>query len=86
VLDGKDITLEDVDITDGSALVIHAYPGAKVTVKELKVDNAGFARINLTTDEMKSADMPEYLKLRGYRLENRGAQIFDFAEPGEYSI
>ena len=86
VLDGKEITLENVDITDGSALVIHACEGAKVTVKNLKVDNPGFELVKLTTEEMASADTPEYLKLRGYRIENRGAQICEFTEPGEYTI
>jgi UDP-sugar pyrophosphorylase len=86
VLDGKDITLENVDITDGSALVIHACAGAKVTVKNLKVDNAGFELVKLTADEMESAETPEYLKLRGYRIENRGAQICEFTEPGDFTV
>lgn len=86
VLDGKDISLENVNITDGSALVIHACEGAKVTVKNLTVDNAGFERVELSAEEMKSDKTPEYLKLRGYRIENRGAQILEFTEPGEYTV
>jgi hypothetical protein len=35
---------------------------------------------------MESAGTPEYLKLRGYRIENRGAQICEFPEPGEYTV
>ncbi|QHI68780.1 UTP--glucose-1-phosphate uridylyltransferase [Tichowtungia aerotolerans] len=86
VLDGKDITLENAEITDGSALVVKACPGAKVTVKDLKVDNAGFELVKLTAEEMESADTPEYLKLRGYRIENRGAQICEFTAPGDYIV
>ncbi|MBC8206407.1 MAG: UTP--glucose-1-phosphate uridylyltransferase [Kiritimatiellales bacterium] len=86
VLGGKEISLENVDISDGSALVIHACDGAKVTVKDLKVDNAGFELTPLTAEEMESADTPEYLKLRGYLIENRGAQIVKFTEPGEYTL
>ena len=86
VLDGKDIALENVDISDGSALVVKACPGANVTVKNLKVDNAGFELVKLTAEEMDSSDTPEYLKLRGYRIENRGAQICEFTEPGDYTL
>jgi UDP-sugar pyrophosphorylase len=86
VLDGQDILLENVEMTDGSALVIHACPGAKVTVQNLKVDNAGFELVKLTAEEMEHPDTPEYLKLRGYRIENRGAEIYEFAEPGEFTI
>lgn len=86
VLDGQDIFLENVTVTDGSALVIHACEGARVTVKDRTVDNAGFERIELTAEEMKSVDTPEYLKLRGYRMENRGAVICRFTEPGDYVV
>lgn len=86
VLDGKGITLENVEIADGAALVIKAVAGANVTVKNLKVENAGFELVKLTAEEMESADTPEYLKLRGYRIENRGAQICEFTEPGDYTV
>jgi UDP-sugar pyrophosphorylase len=86
LLDGNDITLENVEINDGSALVIKACPGASVTARNLKVENDGFELVKLTAEEMESPDTPEYLKLRGYRIENRGAQIIEFTEPGEYSL
>jgi UDP-sugar pyrophosphorylase len=86
LLDGKDITLENVEITDGSALVVKAVPDAKVTLKNLTVDNAGFELVKLTAEEMESDATPEYLKLRGYRIENRGAQLYEFTEPGDYSL
>lgn len=86
VLDGKDITLENVNIATGAALVVKACEGARVTVKNLSVENDGFEVVRLTADEMASAETPEYLKLRGYRIENRGAAIHEFAEPGDYII
>ncbi len=86
VVDGENITLENVEITDGAALVIHACDGANVTVKNLKVDNAGFELVRLTAEEMTGTDTPEYLKLRGYRIVNRGAQICGFTEPGNYTL
>lgn len=86
ILDGSGITLDNVEITDGSALVIKACEGANVTVKGLTVDNAGFARVNLTEEEQNSDSTPEYLRLRGYRIANRGATIHEFSKPGDYVV
>jgi UDP-sugar pyrophosphorylase len=86
VLDGKDITLENVEITDGSALVVKAAAGAKVTAENLTVKNDGFEIVKLTDAEQNSSDIPEYLRIRGYRIETRGAKICEFIEPGEYKL
>jgi UDP-sugar pyrophosphorylase len=86
VLDGKNITLENVEITAGSALVIKAADGAQVTAKDLKIKNDGFELVNLTDDEQNSPDTPEYLRLRGYRIENRGAKTCAFGETGTYRL
>jgi UDP-sugar pyrophosphorylase len=86
ILDGKEIALENVDIADGAGLVIKACDGAKVTVKNLKVENAGFELVKLTAEEQGSEATPEYLRIRGYRIENRGAAVYAFSEPGEYTI
>ncbi|MGE4488107.1 MAG: UTP--glucose-1-phosphate uridylyltransferase [Kiritimatiellales bacterium] len=86
VLDGKDITLDNVEVTDGSALVIKAADGAQVTAKDLKIENDGFELVNLTDDEQNSPDTPEYLRLRGYRIENRGAKTCVFGETGTYRL
>ena len=86
VLDGKDITLENVEITAGSALVIKATDGAKVTVKNLTVENGGFELVPLTADEQNNSATPEYLRLRGYRFENRAAKVCEFTKPGEYRL
>ncbi len=86
VLDGKNITLENVEIAAGSALVIKAYNGAKVTVKGLKVENDGFQLVPLSEDEQNSPATPEYLRIRGYRIENRSAVVYEIAKPGIYTI
>jgi UDP-sugar pyrophosphorylase len=86
VLDGKDIALENVEITAGSALVIKATDGAKVTVQNLKIENGGFELVPLTADEQNSAQTPEYLRLRGYRIVNRGAKVCGFNKPGEFGL
>ena len=86
ILDGKDIALEDVELSGRSALVIKACEGAKVVVIGQKFENDGFELIKLTQEELTSADTPEYLRIRGYRFENRAAAIYTFDEPGEYFI
>lgn len=85
ILDGQDITLEDVELSGSSALVVKACTGAKVTVKG-SFRNAGFELVKLTDAELARAEVPEYLKIRGFRFENRGAAIYEFDQPGEYVV
>ena len=86
ILDGNDIALEDVELSGRSALVIKACEGAKVVVIGQKFENDGFELVKLTEEERASDDVPEYLRIRGYRFEDRGAAIYEFDEPGEYFI
>ena len=85
VLEG-DIRLENVEIADGAALVIKACAGAQVTIRDLKVANNGFQLVRLTDAEMQSEATPEYLRIRGYRIEDRGAKVYAFTTPGAYVI
>lgn len=86
ILDGKDIFLDNVELSGPSALVVKACDGAKVTVKG-RFENAGFELVKLTDAERSAeSDVPEYLKIRGYRFENRGAAVYEFNEPGEYIV
>jgi UDP-sugar pyrophosphorylase len=86
IIDGEDITLENVQLSGSSALVVKACEGAKVTVKGA-FENEGFELAELTEAERSAkSDVPEYLKIRGYKFENRGAAIFEFTEPGEYTV
>jgi UDP-sugar pyrophosphorylase len=86
VLDGRDITLENVEITAGSSLVIKAVDGAGVSAKNLKVKNAGFELIKLSAEEQNSSATPEYLRIRGYRIVNCGAAVYEFTSLGRYSL
>ena len=86
ILDGQNIRLQNVTIADGAALVIHACNDASVTVKDLHVDNEGFNLVPLSESEMNNAETPEHLRIRGYRIENRGACVYDIPTPGEYVI
>jgi UDP-sugar pyrophosphorylase len=86
ILDG-DIRLENVTVSDGAALVISAAPGASLTVKDLAVNSGPtFALQPLTEAEMSSADVPEYLRIRGYRIVNGGVKKYAVASPGNWSL
>jgi UDP-sugar pyrophosphorylase len=86
ILDGRDITLDGVELSGSSALIVKACDGAKVTVKGA-FSNAGFELVELTDDERSAeSGVPEYIKIRGYRFENRGAAVYEFKEPGEYTV
>jgi UDP-sugar pyrophosphorylase len=86
VLDG-DIHLENVEIPPRSALVIHAAPGAKVFVKNLTVPpGACFELQPLTDAEMDSPEVPEFLRIRGYRLLDHGVKPHKIPQPGNWIL
>jgi UDP-sugar pyrophosphorylase len=74
VLDG-DLTLENVTIADGASLVAKAPEGGTLEIKDRTVPRSGAVHdlVPLTDAEMASADVPEYLRIRGYRIVAREA-------------
>ena len=85
ILDGPDIRLEQVELRGCSGLVISAVPGAVVTVRG-RFENAGFERVLLSGAEMADASVPETVRMRGFRMVDRGAAVFRFDEPGSYVV
>ncbi|MEM6885472.1 MAG: UTP--glucose-1-phosphate uridylyltransferase [Verrucomicrobiota bacterium] len=86
ILDGAQIQIENISITDGATLVIKACEDAAVTASDLNVDGQGFEIITLTEQEMKDTSTPEYLRIRGYRINGRDSKIFEFNSPGNYTL
>jgi UDP-sugar pyrophosphorylase len=74
VLDG-DVTLENVTIADGASLVAKAPEGESLAIKDRTVSRSGAVHdlVPLTDAEMASTDVPEYLRIRGYRIVAREA-------------
>ena len=74
VLDG-DVTLENVTIADGASLVAKAPEGGTLEIKDRTFTRGGTIHdlVPLTDAEMGSADVPEYLRIRGYRIVAREA-------------
>jgi len=86
VLDG-DIRLENVTVPDGAALVVSAVHGASVTVKNLNVSpGPNYLLEELGDAEIASCETPEYLRIRGYRIVDRGVKKFTVAEEGRWEI
>ena len=81
ILDG-DIRLDNVTIGDGGSLSVSAATGASVTVRDLAVSGGPtFELQELFDAEMQSPEVPEYLRIRGYRILDQGAKQFDVREP-----
>lgn len=86
VLDGRNIRLENCVLSDGSALVVKACDEANVIIRNLQVDNDGYALTQLSDTEKDAADTPEYLRIRGYRMVAKEPRVLVFDKPGDYEI
>ncbi|HMB01405.1 MAG TPA: UTP--glucose-1-phosphate uridylyltransferase [Spirochaetota bacterium] len=86
ILMGRDIYLENIKLKGNSGLIVKAVPGAKVIIKDKKIDNNGFSMQILSEAEMNNPDVPAYLKIRGYRFIKKNPQIYIFNEPGTYTV
>jgi UDP-sugar pyrophosphorylase len=86
IVDG-DVRLEDVVVEEGATLVVSAASGAEVVVRGLRV-SAGetFRLVELTDAEMASEAVPEFLRIRGYRIEGGGGEPIKAVEPGRVVI
>jgi hypothetical protein len=61
--------LENVTIPEGCSLVVHAKDAAPTLLKDFTATSASRFTIQpLTDEEMQSEKVPEYLRIRGYRI------------------
>ena len=72
VLEG-DVSLENVTIADGASLLAKAPAGESLTIQDRTVTRGGTVHdlVPLTDAEMASSEVPEYLRIRGYRIVAR---------------
>lgn len=82
VLKGENINVNGLSMSDSSALVVQADQGAHVNINGAEISNKGYELVPLDG----AHDAPEYLKIRGYRLEDRGAMICSYDKPGDYTV
>lgn len=86
ILDG-DVRLENVEVSGGAALVVVAAPGASVVVRDLKVAGGeGFQLEELSEEEMESAAVPEFLRIRGYRIRGERVLRVEVSEGGRWEL
>ena len=85
VVEGRNIRLENLRLSGRSALIVKACDGAKVTVRGA-FENDGFELVRLSEGELADPEVPEYLRIRGYRFVDRGAALYEFDQPGEYVV
>jgi UDP-sugar pyrophosphorylase len=68
ILEG-DVRLENVTIPEGTSLVVHANENTPSSLKDFVATLASHFVIQpLTDEEMQSETVPEYLRIRGYRI------------------
>ena len=80
MVEGAGVVFESLHL-DG-ALTIKAAPGARVTVRRLRVVNAGWELVPLAP----GAAVPDSLKIRGFALAKHEQRALEFAAPGEYVV
>ncbi len=81
ILEG-DVRLENVTVFGGATLVVLAAPGESLALRDLTVsDGPTFSLQELTDAEMASEDVPEFLRIRGYRIVDGGVVARGSANP-----
>ncbi|MBV9079719.1 MAG: hypothetical protein JO102_01220, partial [Elusimicrobia bacterium] len=83
VLRGSGIRLENANIN--GALVVNAAPGGEVTITG-DIANKSWALVGLTDAELVDTGVPEFLRIRGYKLVKNETAEFNITEPGRYVI
>ncbi|MBP9854509.1 MAG: hypothetical protein KBD53_06550 [Candidatus Omnitrophica bacterium] len=85
-IEGQNIFFENTNI-DGT-LIVKTARGVTLNIKDLNVKNEGWEFPNLTQEEMESKDVPEYLKMRGYKRVEKGQMVIDLSNvsPGKYIV
>ncbi len=71
ILEG-DVTLENLTVPDGASVKISAEKDIPFVMRDFTATvGPGFQIVPLTDSEMASPDVPEYLRIRGYRICNQ---------------
>ncbi len=84
IVNGENVKLENVNI-DGT-LIINVVEGASLTVSNLDVSNEGWEFVNLSDKEMNDPNVPESLKIRGYKLVKSGQKVINITKPGKWKV
>jgi hypothetical protein len=86
VVDGEDIYIKNLQLMGKTALVLRTAPGVRLTVENISLVNRGYHLEPLSDKEMADPDIPDYLKIRAYRLVADDPLVIDIQEPGSYTL
>lgn len=86
LVDGRNVHLKNISVSEGSTLEIHAVEGAEVWIEDLTVSNRGCELQELTAKELSDPKTPEYLQIRGYQLSKGERLLLRFDKPGRYRV
>lgn len=86
IVNGKEVYIKNLVLKGNSGLIINVCKNAWVEIKNLTVDNNGFQLIQLTQEELNDPFIPEYLRIRGYKIIQNDPLVFDISEEGKYLI
>ena len=84
LIEGEDVYLDNLQL-DGT-LIIRSASGVKLKLKDVKIVNAGWKFVDLTAVEMADPSVPDYLKIRGYKLVKQEQEVIELTESGEYEL
>jgi UDP-sugar pyrophosphorylase len=79
IVEGDGVRIEGLQVRQGSGVRIKAKPGEQLRIQDLVVDNAGCELVPLTEAELQDAEVPEFLRIRGYRILNRKLELIESA-------
>lgn len=79
--DGE-VVLNNVRL-DG-AMIVETVTGSRVTFENVEIHNAGWSFEALSDAELSSAETPEEIAIRGYKVVQNNATTFTHNEPGGY--
>ncbi len=86
ILEG-DVHVNNLTMPSGSSLKVSAGPEASFLLEDFTAPiQPGFELVPLTDGEMASAEVPEFLRIRGYRIVNHGAKTLRANKPGNWKV
>ncbi|MBF0385064.1 MAG: UTP--glucose-1-phosphate uridylyltransferase, partial [Candidatus Omnitrophica bacterium] len=86
IIDGEDIEISNADI-DGT-FIVRTVSGRSIKIEGVSIKNGGWEYVDLTPEEMSDVSVPEYLKMRGYKIVKTDQQVIDLSSfpEGKYVL
>lgn len=86
ILEG-DVTVRNLTVPDGASVVLTAGCGASLTVENFEAaPDRGWKIVPLSDGEMASPEVPEFLRIRGYRITAGQVGKFSADKPGRWHL